>query len=58
MMKALGILLVALAAQAADVSTLEGKVLLGYQGWFNCAGDGAPQNNWRSWARGEPSPRR
>jgi hypothetical protein len=45
----------ACAAAGPDPSTLEGKVLLGYQGWFNCAGDGAPQNNWRSWARGVPS---
>jgi hypothetical protein len=42
------------AADKADASTLEGKVLLGYQGWFNCPGDGAPANNWRSWARGVP----
>ena len=26
------------AAQAVDFTTLEGKVLLGYQGWFNCPG--------------------
>jgi len=30
-------------------------VLLGYQGWFNCPGDGSPQNTWRSWARGTPA---
>ncbi len=34
------------AAQKVDASTLDGKVLLGYQGWFNCAGDGAVQNDW------------
>lgn len=39
-----------------DPKTLDRKVLLGYQGWFNCAGDGAPENNWRSWARGVPAP--
>lgn len=38
-----------------DASTLDKKVLFGYQGWFNCAGDGAPENNWRSWARGVPA---
>lgn len=43
-------------AADADAKTLDGKVLFGYQGWFNCAGDGAPDNNWRSWARGIPSP--
>lgn len=47
-----------LPAIAAEVNpkTLDGKVLFGYQGWFNCEGDGAPENNWRSWARGAPSP--
>ena len=35
-------------ADRVDASTLQGKVLIGYQGWFNCAGDGAPENNWRS----------
>ena len=44
------------AGPPPDPGTLTGKVLLGYQGWFNCPGDGSPQNNWRSWARGEPSP--
>ena len=43
------------AAHAVDPATLDGKVLFGYQGWFNCAGDGAPENNWRSWARGAPA---
>ena len=27
-------------AQAVDFTTLDGKVLLGYQGWFHCPGDG------------------
>jgi hypothetical protein len=39
-----------------DPSTLDGKVLLGYQGWFSCPGDGNPASNWRSWARGVPAP--
>ena len=43
------------AAERVDPSTLQGKVLLGYQGWFNCPGDGSPHNNWRSWSRGVPS---
>ncbi len=33
-----------------DASTLTGKVLCGYQGWFNCEGDGADLG-WTHWAR-------
>jgi hypothetical protein len=43
-------------ADVVDPSTLQGKVLLGYQGWFNCPGDGSPGNNWRTWARGQSAP--
>jgi hypothetical protein len=48
-------LLAGRAADRVDRSTLNGKVLLGYQGWFSCPGDGSPHNNWRSWSRGVPS---
>ena len=34
----------------ADPSTLKGKVMTGYQGWFNCKGDGA-NLGWTHWAR-------
>jgi hypothetical protein len=46
---------VARGADKVDASTLNNKVLLGYQGWFNCPGDGSPHNNWRSWSRGVPA---
>jgi len=49
------ILASATAAQAVDFTTLDGKVLLGYQGWFNCPGDGGANRGWRTWARGTPS---
>jgi hypothetical protein len=42
-------------AQAVDASTLTGKVLLGYQGWFRCPGGGAAGANWSHWANGTPS---
>jgi hypothetical protein len=43
------------AQSKVDPSTLKGKVLLGYQGWFSCAGDTSGSGNWRSWARGTPT---
>jgi hypothetical protein len=33
-----------------DSNTLTGKVMTGYQGWFNCEGDGA-NLGWTHWAR-------
>ena len=33
-----------------DPTTLTGKVMTGYQGWFNCEGDGAGLG-WTHWAR-------
>ena len=38
--------------------SLIGKVMCGYQGWFNCSGDGA-NRNWRHWPNsgtGAPTP--
>lgn len=34
------------------LNSLSGKVICGYQGWFNCYGDGSPVNCWRHWAPG------
>jgi hypothetical protein len=53
--KLISLILTVACAQAVDFTSLEGKVLLGYQGWFNCAGDGDANRGWRSWARGAPS---
>jgi hypothetical protein len=35
---------------------MEAKVLVGYQGWFRCPGDGSPRKAWSHWSRGNPSP--
>ena len=43
-----------ITAHAVDPSTLDGKVLIGYQGWFTCPDDGS--GRWTHWSRGVPSP--
>src|SRR5438477_8456357 len=42
------------AAQSAgdvDATTLDGKLMFGYQGWFGCPGDGSPLDAWEHWFR-------
>jgi hypothetical protein len=34
-----------------DATTLDRKMLFGYQGWFLCPGDGSPVNGWTHWFR-------
>jgi hypothetical protein len=36
-------------AQPIDATTLDRKVLLGYQGWFDRPGESAPKNTWSHW---------
>ena len=36
-------------ALTVDPSTLTGKLMMGYQGWFACPGDGSAQNSWVHW---------
>jgi hypothetical protein len=38
------------SVRGVDTSTLTGKVMAGYQGWFNCEGDGA-NLGWTHWAK-------
>ena len=54
---AVAILALAMAASAQNIdpSTLAGKVLLGYQGWFRCPAGGVMGMNWSHWANGVPS---
>lgn len=40
-------------AQTAPVAeSVAGKVICGYQGWFNCYGDGSPVARWFHWSNG------
>lgn len=36
-----------------DASTLEQKLVMGYQGWFLCPGDGAPPDRWVHWFKSQ-----
>lgn len=40
---------------AVDRHSLHGKVMVGYQGWFNCPGDGMGLG-WKHWARDKTQP--
>ena len=37
-------------AKQVDCSTIDGKVIVGYQGWFAAPGDGSQQNGWVHWS--------
>ncbi|MEY9967955.1 chitodextrinase [Streptacidiphilus sp. MAP12-16] len=46
-------------AAASPPGDVVGKITVGYQGWFACAGDGAPINGWWHWSQNwsqTPSP--
>ncbi len=36
-----------------DASTMEHKLLMGYQGWFSCPGDGSRVNGYFHWFKTE-----
>lgn len=38
-----------LAAPPVDPSTLDHKLIVGYQGWHMCPGDGRPAGRWNHW---------
>jgi hypothetical protein len=40
-------------APEVDASTMTGKLLMGYQGWFNCPGDGSASSAWIHWFRSQ-----
>ena len=39
------------SVRGVDAATLTGKVMCGYQGWFNAEGDGA-ERGWVHWTKG------
>src|SRR5690349_453062 len=45
----------AIGQPAVDSTTLDGKVLFGYQGWFRTPGDGS-NVGWSHWSRSAPGP--
>ncbi|MCY0925376.1 discoidin domain-containing protein [Streptomyces sp. H27-H1] len=50
---------VAVDGAASAPGDVVGKITVGYQGWFACAGDGAPINAWWHWSQNwsqAPSP--
>ena len=40
-------------APEVDATTMTGKLLMGYQGWFACPGDGSPSSAWIHWFRAQ-----
>lgn len=43
------------ADAVSPVGDVVGKLVVGYQGWFACAGDGSPRNSWVHWAGSLPN---
>lgn len=44
------------AALASPPGDVVGKLVVGYQAWFGCLGDGSPFNSWKTWGPNPPSP--
>ena len=42
-------------AAASKSKSLTGKLMFGYQGWFDAAESGSPRNTWAHWSSGTPS---
>ena len=42
-------------ADTVDPSTLTGKLIMGYQGWFNCPGDGTKVGWWHWYTGPDPT---
>lgn len=44
------------AAATTTGGDVVGKLFAGYQGWFNAAGDGSPNNGWVHWSKNSSAP--
>ncbi len=44
------------SAATASGGDAVGKLFAGYQGWFNAAGDGSPNNGWVHWSKNSSAP--
>jgi hypothetical protein len=53
---ALFLVLILAANTCPAQGALDGKVFVGYQGWFRCPDDGSPLHAWNHWSRGAPAP--
>lgn len=54
----LAVVLVLLGAAAhAAPSGLNGRLIVGYQGWFGCPGDDQDNKQWHHWFEGQAQPR-
>jgi len=51
------IVMPSVVAADADPTTLDRKLMFGYQGWFGCPGDGSPLDTWEHWFRGAAASR-
>ena len=40
--------------RVVDASTMRGRMLMGYQGWFGCPGDGSALGQWMHWSPNTP----
>src|SRR5258706_357061 len=40
-----------IVVKGVDTTTLSGKVMCGYQGWFGTPGDGSSRTNWQHWTK-------
>jgi len=44
------------SALAEQANGLNGRLILGYQGWFGCPGDDGQNKEWQHWFPGHPNP--